>query len=72
MESRFGRGFMRCVGGQAMCGFIRPVFRLPYVPLSLEQREAGALLLRAFAADLPGVTDIKVMADSDFKLVSRY
>ncbi|KAK9827308.1 hypothetical protein WJX81_002736 [Elliptochloris bilobata] len=56
----------------AMCGLIRPVFRLPYVPLSLQQRELGAKLLRAVAADLPGVSDIKVLADSDFKLVSRY
>ena len=55
-----------------MCGLIRPVFRLPYVPLSLEQREAGVKLLRAFAADLPGVSDINTMKDSDFRLVSRY
>ena len=59
-------------GAQAMCGLIRPVFRLPYVPLSLEQRELGAQLLQAVAADLPGVSEVKVMEDSDFKLVSRY
>ncbi len=63
---------MRSVSVQAMCGLIRPVFRLPYVPLSLEQREQGAALLRAVAADLPGVSDVMVLADSDFRLVSRY
>lgn len=67
-----GLGLKRPVSVQAMCGLIRPVFRLPYVPLSLEQREHGAALLRAVTADLPGVSDVKVLADSDFRLVSRY
>lgn len=37
-----------------MCGLVRPVFRLPYVPLSREQREAGAVLLRAVQEHIPG------------------
>ena len=37
-----------------MCGLVRPVFRLPYVPLSREQREHGAQLLRAVQEHIPG------------------
>ena len=35
---------MHCSGMQAMCGLAKPVFRLPYVPLSYEQRVKGAKL----------------------------
>lgn len=38
----------------AMCGLVRPIFRLPYVPLSREQREKGAKLLRAVQEHIPG------------------
>lgn len=38
----------------AMCGIVRPVFRLPYVPLSREQRERGAVLLRKWQQHIPG------------------
>lgn len=38
----------------AMCGLVRPIFRLPYVPLSREQREHGAKLLRAVQHHIPG------------------
>jgi len=53
-----------------MCGLVQPIFRLPYVPLSREQREKGAELLKAVADDIPGVKDIRVMDDSEFKFVS--
>jgi 4-hydroxy-tetrahydrodipicolinate synthase len=56
----------------AMCGLVRPVFRLPYVPLSRAQREEGAVLLRAVQHLLPGVDRIEVLNDDDFVLVSRY
>ena len=56
----------------AMCGLIRPVFRLPYVPLSRPQREEGARLLRAVQAHLPGVQDVQVLEDDDFTLLSRF
>ena len=56
----------------AMCGLVRPVFRLPFVPLSRAQREEGAALLRAVQHLLPGVERVAVMEDDDFKLVSRY
>lgn len=55
-----------------MCGMAKPVFRLPYVPLSKEERQKGAKLLEAVAPHLPGVKDIRVMEDSEFKLVPRY
>lgn len=55
----------------AMCGLIRPVFRLPYVPLDKQRREDGVVLLRALLKDLPGVSEVKPLEDSDFELVSR-
>ncbi len=55
----------------AMCGVSRPVFRLPYVPLSREQREKGATLLRKVQQHIPGCTEVKVMDDADFKLIDR-
>ena len=56
----------------AMCGLIRPVFRLPYVPLDRVRRERGANLLLALLPELPGVADVRVLDDCDFELVSRY
>ena len=46
------------------------VFRLPYVPLSREEREKGAGLLRAVLPHLPGVEEIKVLEDDDFECVA--
>jgi 4-hydroxy-tetrahydrodipicolinate synthase len=56
----------------AMCGLCRPVFRLPYVPLSREQREEGAKLLRAVQEHIPGCKEVRVMEDDEFKLIGRY
>jgi 4-hydroxy-tetrahydrodipicolinate synthase len=56
----------------AMCGLVRPVFRLPYVPLSRPQREEGAVLLRQVAHLLPGVAEVRVLEDDDFILCARY
>lgn len=58
----------------AMCGLCAPVFRLPYVPLSREQRVQGVALLKAAAPYLTGVDPDRVRAleDDEFKLVSRY
>jgi len=55
-----------------MCGLARPVFRLPYVPLSRAQRERGAVLLRAVQEHIPGCKEVRVMEDDEFKLVGRY
>lgn len=60
------------IAAQAMCGLVKPVFRLPYVPLSYEQRVEGARLLRAVAEHIPGATDIKVLNDEDFILIGRH
>ncbi|KAG2493154.1 hypothetical protein HYH03_008577 [Edaphochlamys debaryana] len=56
----------------AMCGLVKPVFRLPYVPLSREQREKGAVLLRAVQEHIPGCKEVKVLEDSDFVLIGRH
>lgn len=53
----------------AMCGLVKPVFRLPYVPLNKSEREKGAELLEAALPHLPGVKRIDVMQDSDFECV---
>lgn len=39
----------------AMCGLVKPVFRLPYVPLQREQREAGVKVLEGVREFIPGV-----------------
>lgn len=52
-----------------MCGLVRPVFRLPYVPLSKEQREQGAKLLNAVKEHIPGCQEVRVMEDDEFKLI---
>lgn len=56
----------------AMCGLVEPVFRLPYVPLSREQREVGAKLLSAVQQHIPDCKEVRVMDDSEFKIVARY
>ncbi|KAF8065572.1 DHPS1 [Scenedesmus sp. PABB004] len=52
-----------------MCGLVRPVWRLPYVPLERAQRERGAALLRAVQEHIPGCTEVRVMEDDEFMLV---
>ena len=56
----------------AMCGLIKPVFRLPYVPLNREKREVGAKLLQRVQEHIPGCKDVQVLKDEDFKIVSKY
>jgi 4-hydroxy-tetrahydrodipicolinate synthase len=56
----------------AMCGLVQPVFRLPYVPLGREQRERGAVLLRRVQEHIPNCREVRVMDDSEFKLIRRY
>jgi len=55
-----------------MCGLVRPVFRLPYVPLSKEQRQKGAKLLEAVKEHIPGCERIRVMEDDEFKLIGSF
>ena len=55
-----------------MCGLAKPVFRLPYVPLSYEQRVKGAKLLEAVAEHIPGCESVRVLDDSEFVLIGRH
>lgn len=52
-----------------MCGLVRPVFRLPYVPLSRAERERGAKLLAAVKDHIPGCQEVRVMEDDEFMLI---
>lgn len=56
----------------AMCGLIKPVFRLPYVPLSRDKREEGAKLLQEVIDFIPGCDEVRVLNDEDFVIVSKY
>jgi 4-hydroxy-tetrahydrodipicolinate synthase len=56
----------------AMCGLCQPVFRLPYVPLSREEREKGAALLEKFKDHIPGCTGVSVLDDDDFVLATNF
>ena len=56
----------------AMCGLIKPVFRLPYVPLSRDKREDGAKLLQQVIHLIPGCKEVHVLKDEDFVIVSKY
>lgn len=56
----------------AMCGLIKPVFRLPYVPLSRDKREEGAKLLQQVIHLIPGCKEVRVLKDEDFIIVSKY
>ncbi|GIL82183.1 hypothetical protein Vretimale_7183 [Volvox reticuliferus] len=56
----------------AMCGLVKPVFRLPYVPLNRQQREKGAALLTAVQEHIPGCRGVRVMEDHEFVLIGRH
>lgn len=56
----------------AMCGLVKPVFRLPYVPLSAEQRAAGAKLLTPLLAHIPGAESVMELADDDFTILANF
>ncbi|RMZ53789.1 hypothetical protein APUTEX25_003928 [Auxenochlorella protothecoides] len=56
----------------AMCGLVKPVFRLPYVPLQREQRGAGVKILEAVREFIPGVKDIRAMEDDEFTALASF
>ncbi|GFR46073.1 hypothetical protein Agub_g7538 [Astrephomene gubernaculifera] len=56
----------------SMCGLAKPVFRLPYVPLSRAQREKGAALLASVQEHIPGCQGVRVMEDHEFVLIGRH
>lgn len=56
-----------------MMGLVKPVFRLPYVPLSRDKREEGKRILTEIRDLLiPFEGDIKVLEDDDFTILSKY
>lgn len=56
----------------AMCGLCKPVFRLPYVPLSREEREKGVPLLQAVQGHIPGCQEVRALEDDEFILASNF
>jgi len=52
-----------------MLGLIRPVFRLPYTPLSRERRQEFVKIVEDLGIEhFAGATSVKVMNDDDFLL----
>lgn len=57
----------------AQLGVIKPVFRLPYVPLTLEQRVGFVNLVTEMGRQhFIGEKDVQVLEDDDFIIVGRY
>ncbi|XP_031393882.1 4-hydroxy-tetrahydrodipicolinate synthase, chloroplastic-like [Punica granatum] len=57
----------------AQLGVVRPVFRLPYVPLPLEKRIEFVNLVKEIGREyFVGDKDVQVLDDDDFVLVDRY
>lgn len=57
----------------AQLGVVRPVFRLPYVPLPLEKREEFVKIVKKIGREhFVGEKDVEVLDDDDFILIGRY
>ncbi|XP_034709484.1 4-hydroxy-tetrahydrodipicolinate synthase, chloroplastic-like [Vitis riparia] len=57
----------------AQLGVVRPVFRLPYVPLPLAKRVEFVNIVKEIGREnFVGEKDVKVLDDDDFILVGRY
>ncbi|KAH9616506.1 hypothetical protein KSS87_010357, partial [Heliosperma pusillum] len=57
----------------AQLGVVRPVFRLPYVPLPLEKRIEFVRIVKEIGRDnFVGNTDVQVLDDDDFILIGWY
>ncbi|XP_024379371.1 4-hydroxy-tetrahydrodipicolinate synthase, chloroplastic [Physcomitrium patens] len=57
----------------AQLGVIRPVFRLPYVPLSIEKRWEFVQMVHDIGREhFVGDNDVQVMEDNDFALLARF
>ncbi|CAN6698056.1 unnamed protein product [Malus baccata var. baccata] len=57
----------------AQLGVVRPVFRLPYVPLPLAKRVEFVNLVKQIGREnFVGEKDVRVLDDDEFVLVSRY
>lgn len=59
--------------GLAQLGVIKPVFRLPHVPLGLERRVEFVKLVKEIGREhFVGDRDVQVLDDHDFIIVGRY
>ncbi|KAK4733554.1 hypothetical protein R3W88_007815 [Solanum pinnatisectum] len=57
----------------AQLGVVRPVFRLPYVPLTKAKREEFVKIVEKIGREnFIGERDVQVLDDNDFFLVGRY
>ncbi|KAL0913873.1 hypothetical protein M5K25_017365 [Dendrobium thyrsiflorum] len=57
----------------AQLGVIRPIFRLPYVPLPFEKRVNFVKIVETIGREnFVGEKDVQVLEDDDFILLSRY
>ncbi|KAK8933813.1 hypothetical protein KSP39_PZI015314 [Platanthera zijinensis] len=57
----------------AQLGVIRPIFRLPYVPLPVEKRVEFTRIVEAIGREhFVGDRDVKVLEDDEFVLIGRY
>jgi 4-hydroxy-tetrahydrodipicolinate synthase len=57
----------------AQLGVVRPVFRLPYMPLPLAKRiEFVNLVKKIGRENFVGENNVQVLDDDDFILISRY
>ncbi|XP_027336571.1 4-hydroxy-tetrahydrodipicolinate synthase, chloroplastic-like [Abrus precatorius] len=57
----------------AQLGVIKPVFRLPHVPLHVEQRKEFVNLVKQMGREhFVGEKDVQVLDDDDFVIVGRY
>ncbi|EYU39172.1 hypothetical protein ABFS82_04G216700 [Erythranthe guttata] len=57
----------------AQLGVVRPIFRLPYVPLPLEKRMEFVNIVKEIGREnFIGEEDVRVMDDDDFILIRRY
>lgn len=57
----------------AQLGVVRPVLRLPYVPLPLEKREEFVKIVKKIGREhFVGEKDVEVLDDDDFILIGRY
>ncbi|WP_196138104.1 4-hydroxy-tetrahydrodipicolinate synthase [Aliikangiella sp. G2MR2-5] len=53
----------------SMTGAIEPVFRLPYLPLSMEKREEGIAILEKLSSREIIGSELNLLDDADFKIV---
>ncbi|XP_058744118.1 4-hydroxy-tetrahydrodipicolinate synthase, chloroplastic-like [Vicia villosa] len=57
----------------AQLGVIKPVFRLPHVPVPIEKRREFVNLVKEFGREnFVGEKDVQVLDDEDFIIVARY